>query len=81
MNIKQTNNGVFQIRDTQISESRMIWDVDKYGLQGNCHIKFGVANEWLGYLLVQCRGDSRNVERLARGYVNILSESEQLWNG
>ena len=32
MNIKQTNNGVFQIRDTQISENKMIWDVDNYEL-------------------------------------------------
>ena len=56
----------------------MIEDVDNYGLQGNCYMKFGVAIEWLGYLPVLCRGDSRNVERLARGWVDILSKSEQL---
>ena len=49
MNIKQINNGVFQILDTQISESRMSQDVDNYGLQGNCYMKFGVSDEWLGY--------------------------------
>ena len=34
MNIKQTNNDMFKIRNTQLFESRMIWDVDNGGLTG-----------------------------------------------
>ena len=49
MNIKQTNNGVFQMRITQISENRMILYVDNYGLARLLQYQlFWVARKWLG---------------------------------
>ena len=44
MNIKQTKSGAFQIKDTQIFESRL---TDNYGLARQ--LKFGVASEWVIY--------------------------------
>ena len=48
LNEYQKKKCVFQILDAPISETIIISDVDNYGLQGDCYMKFGVSIQWLG---------------------------------